>query len=372
MGQPAGNGPQLAAGGTGGRNELYAVPHEHYLHLDQCPDGRWQLTHMGTRERRILPAPPAGGRYQVAFDDDGYGIVLCIDDLGRELEERASFAEDILAFAFYERPDGTHSVVQHQRRGAPLVVHLAEFERQYAQSMCSITFGPSEKSVDIAVCVFRWARGDSKYFLSTACLYKALALQQFGGHSSRWVYNSRRKWMKFLRSLHLDEALQMSFQVGKAGRGNADEAAAGVLPFTGVSPAGLIALLDRFLRPTRYGGLNSEGARLNSRWLLEVLLQVAMQHMQGETLPLDLTRNWTNTFPRPKLFSHRIDLRVLEDRVDTQKHVLAGKGRLKNMHLKSIPYTCTRHPLPYALYPAAYTLYPTTFYPTRYTLNPLP
>lgn len=185
------------------------------------------------------------------------------------------------------------------------VVRLKEFSRQFVQGDLSLVYGPSKKLADIEVAIFRWPRGASKIFLSMSSVYSSLALSQYGGQASRWIYNSRRAWARHMVTFSVDEGLQLSYQVGKGGKGNQDNSEAGVLRFTGVSPTGLVLLLDRWaLRAERHGGFASGAAQANARWMLESLLGVALEGLGS--IPIDIVRSWQNLYPRPKLFSERV------------------------------------------------------------------
>lgn len=105
----------------------------------------------------------------------------------------------------------------------------------------------------------------------------------------------------------------MSYLVGKSGVANSDSSTGGVLPFTGVSPAALLLLLHRFsFRSARHGGLTTADGRLNALWFLEALLEPVMGGLRGKTLSIDLVKSWVCVYPRPQVFSRRVDFAVDE------------------------------------------------------------
>lgn len=339
-----------AEAGKGSCTELVLIPHEGMLFLDHPGGDWWQLTHTGTGERCALPAPPPGCAYELVFDDTGFGVVLCIDSTGSEQEDAAIFAEDMLQLSFYqESDDGGKAIVRHSPGGGePSIVRLDDFSRQFVQSVMKATCGPARKVCDFDVAIFRWARGASKVFISATSLYSGLALRQFGGQSSRWIYNSRPRWQKLMASCSIREGVQMSYLVGKSGT-NADASGAGVLPFTGLSPAALLLLLDRFsLRSARHGGLTTPDARLNASWLLEALLCPVMQELRGQAISFDMVRSWACVYPRPKVFEFRVDFVVTGDAlVDISAWGEAAVGRPRSFASKaweSVRASC-RQPL---------------------------
>lgn len=99
--------------------EIVLVAHAGFVYLDQCEGGRWQLTHVGTGERCCLEAPPQSGSYELAFDEQGFGLILAYGGDGLEIENSSKWVEDLLHFEFYRENCGSLCVV---RRGKDCVV----------------------------------------------------------------------------------------------------------------------------------------------------------------------------------------------------------------------------------------------------------
>lgn len=299
---------------VGDRNTASLKPHEGLVFVDQHPGGAWQLTHVVTGERTMLQDPPDGMRYAMAYDDEGFGMIIVVDTDGQEQDEGVIVVDGALRFDLYETGDGELLIVHHDRLNGKQVVRLSDFGRHFSSSELRMVYGPSRRLCEMEVAIFKWPRGSSKIFVSLASLYTSLCFEQFGKQPSRWVYNCRARWTKLFDSYGLSSALQMSDQVGKNGSGSKDLAEAGVLPFNGVSPTGLVLLLHRFaFCHERHCGVRSEDSKLNSRWLLEKLVEPALVSLRAAPLRLDMVRCWHSIYPRPRQYTHPVDLAINSD-----------------------------------------------------------
>lgn len=304
-----------------------------------------QLTHIGTMERKLLPALRPGHRYELDFDEQGFGLAVEVDAAGEQVDGSLFFLEDTLKYSFYEVGDGSKVIATDAPGGAQDVIKLRDFGREARLGKVAVVFGPGEKRSTLEMGCFRWPRGNNKLFLSMPDLYTALCLNQFGGQSSRWIYNGRHRWQKFLDSLQLPSRLQVSSQVGKSGAGNAHGVEAGGLPLTALSLPGLVALLDRFaLRQERACGLRDAAQRLNARWFLEALLCACATTFAEAPLELDMSETWENRYPHPKAFRNRLQLVVGGDGVVDMRpwRLLAqrlGPGSFAHAAWQTIPHS---------------------------------
>ena len=289
------------------------VKHEDMVFLDRRFQGDWQLTNIETYERKLLPALGPGEEYVLGFDSDGFASATVHDKDGVEMPDRdIVYAEDVLQWSLWSLPNGSKLVSQVRSDGANHDINLDDFGQEYTSSTLSIDYGPSAKTCKFDVAYFRWHRGGNRVFISVGDLYENLNLKQFGGASSRWIWNGIPRWERQMDLHGIKEGIQNSSQVGKFEKGAAAKSGRkpGPLPFMAFSPNALLFMLDRFgFRGERHCGFkqSSESYRLNSQWLLESFLEPIIKMYHGQTIRLQVCTTWENKSPRPEQFDNYVE-----------------------------------------------------------------
>eukprot|EP00971_Amphidinium_carterae_P336261 6472520-Amphidinium_carterae.4 len=155
----------------------------------------------------------------------------------------------------------------------------------------------------------------STYF-SCIGLYGWLRLTSFKGVASHWTWKSMDRWCTFLKDIGLS---QDHCQVSAQSKRN------GFLPFPGVSSAGVLALLVRWVAmPQQQGGLSENKA--GAREILDSLLSICVR--SSPNFRFALVGTWQFLWPAPQQTRSQCDMPISADGIAdlTALHAAASDG----------------------------------------------
>lgn len=106
------------------------------------------------------------GDWSLEADEEGFYAIF---DLSHASPE-PMFAEDMLRFKLFKHKDTGEFIIATGQGSSQQVVFLEKFRRTYVESKIEPQVGPQRARTELDLCVFRWARGGARLFISlSAC-----------------------------------------------------------------------------------------------------------------------------------------------------------------------------------------------------------
>lgn len=295
--------------------QALAVPHQGHVSLDRVGHDQWQLSHLLTRERRLLPKIDSG-EFHIMFDSES-GMGFVYQEAGGEVEGLQFDVDEVFQTALFEEvTTGERWAIP--RGGQPVSVDAEA--AQHREATVDLSIGPTNAGLKMQVYVFKVSRAArQRVFWPFQELYKAMSLQSHKGFPSSWVSHGLSRWGNML------QMLTGTIPIVHSNHGNTSERTAGslrwpdrCLPLTSVSTLGLLLILQRFaFASVQQGGFRCDSGRRSAAEILDSFLTHHQEFAPNTTLKIELVANWVCRYPRPADFSaSSIELRITKGVLD--------------------------------------------------------
>ena len=171
-------------------------PQKGHIYIDDVLEGQ-VFTDSALLQRKILPEPPCGGGWQLAYDDDGYAGLISED--GDTLLQVSTF----LGMAIYQVADGMLHCVDCTKGSTEVWNYTDRLQEHTSRTgeLRIIDNGGLGTVIQLPVYQVRWPRGCGGRLLWAFNdeLYKFLKLTCYKGQASKWFYVIFRLHIIYLR-----------------------------------------------------------------------------------------------------------------------------------------------------------------------------
>ena len=278
----------------------------------------WYVVHLTTLERVALPA---GGKWELAFDDDGFAGA--VDD-----SEPQKFDPSCLELLFKkclcETIKGLVHAVYDQSGSSPIVWTVANRLKRYVGMEFTFSVGAMSKPHKHAGVQVATPRGGCVHFWDACGLYAALKLNTYKGKQSKWVYESMPSWIDQMTQMGFSGAHCIPSRKAEASHKKVEcrdvfkDALAGSV----ISTCCLVQLLVRWsaMKPQQ-GGLRHPKAQAAALSMLDGLLASTVDVSGEWTLPVHFCRVWQCEWPCLDTRAADVLLSVKDGIVDLQPWV---------------------------------------------------
>ena len=183
-----------------GQCEAELLPHRGFLYLDDLHDSSQIATHTLTSERRALPTST---RWQLVFDDDGFGCFLADDNDTDPIPADDMFMKAVFA-------DGSRMFVCDQAHPES-AIDLSIFSAKHDELDVEIFVGPSKSRKTFESALLRLPRQpNGRVMASLRPSYQEFGLDQLNGKSWRWIYSGLKLWQEHLATIGLEKHISVS------------------------------------------------------------------------------------------------------------------------------------------------------------------
>jgi hypothetical protein len=187
--------PSSAPSGPNDAVSARKLPHDGFVFLDALGDGTEQILHSISLERHVLPA---SSRWKLEFGEDGFGVVIDLDD-----EDNFKILEEMFSIQVFELHDGGYVFESIGYNGIASTVFLDEYRDRYQEIDFSWEIGTMRSPKTFKASKFRWERNRGQLYFSALCIYTELGFDMFEKYPWRWWRDSGPAWHNHLSKLGL-------------------------------------------------------------------------------------------------------------------------------------------------------------------------
>ena len=294
------------ATGPAGDLQVSLMPQEGFVFVDIVGD-RQQVTCTRSLRRQWVPGTGAT-KYEIMFDDDGFGALTSCDD-----EAEVLLLENVLSRQVYQSPNTREKMVRELKPdGSYRWWSLLQKQQEVSENTVGIRNTTDLTAADETFKIFflAWPRARCHFAWPLGTLYKKMQMTSYGRQASKWCYGSWPQWTLRMRELGFQDCLLKSFQPTPAA--DVMNSETHIVPEASVLTVGLLHFLLRWANCTVHnGGLRGADQRALAAGFLQRLLQGSCWFPW--VLELHLCSAWTAKWPRPDMVGPGDPLRLQVD-----------------------------------------------------------